>query len=72
MEVKAKVDQYLRDHPIRVREFTEEDRRRMDEVAKNLYQAVSEGKAVLRVSSAPSLNTCRGILTLHRIVVLRQ
>ena len=55
MEVKAKVDQYLRDHPIRVREFTEEDRRRMDEVAKNLYQAVSEGKAVLRMSSAPSL-----------------
>jgi hypothetical protein len=55
MEVETKVDEYLRDHPFRGREFTEEDRRRMDEVAKKLYQAVSEGKAVLRTLSAPSL-----------------
>jgi len=55
MEVKAKVDEYLRNHPFREQEFTEEHRRRMDEVAKGLYQAVAEGKCVLRMVSAPSL-----------------
>jgi hypothetical protein len=54
--VEAKVDEYLQSQPpLKEREFTAHDRKRMDEVALKLYQAVGEGKGKLVQFSAPSL-----------------
>jgi len=47
MEVQAEVDQYLRKHPSPPEpEFTEEDRKWWDDVAKKLDQTVSLGKVL--------------------------
>ena len=53
--VKERVAAYVQSHPLKEREFTPQDRKRMDKVALKLYQAVGEGKAKLVQYSAPSI-----------------
>lgn len=55
---QARVTSYLEKiPPVKTREFTASDQKKMAEIAAKLYQAVGEGKAELRHFSAPSLFT---------------